>query len=45
MIIEDWQVDLKRVTMRIIWTDPADGKRKTLERIVHLHRERHRGNA
>jgi hypothetical protein len=40
MIVEDWQADLKRVTFRIVWTDPVDGMRKTHERIVHLHRIR-----
>ncbi|MGD8647479.1 MAG: cytochrome bc complex cytochrome b subunit, partial [Desulfobacterales bacterium] len=40
MMIEDWQADLKRVTLRIVWTDRVDGKRKTKERIVHLHRNR-----
>jgi hypothetical protein len=44
MIVEDWQVDLKRVTLRILWTDSANGKRNTYERIVHLHRERDGGD-
>lgn len=40
MIVEDWQADLKRVTLRIVWTDPENGQRKTQDRIVHLHRNR-----
>jgi quinol-cytochrome oxidoreductase complex cytochrome b subunit len=39
IVIEDWQMDLKKITMRIIWTE-ADGKTKTYERHIFLHRER-----
>ncbi len=42
MIVEDWQADLKRVTLRIVWTDPENGQRKTEDRIIHLHRYRPR---
>jgi hypothetical protein len=41
MVVEDWQQDLKRITLRITWEDPAGATRKHFERIVHLHRERH----
>jgi quinol-cytochrome oxidoreductase complex cytochrome b subunit len=41
LVVEDWQQDLKRVTLRITWEDPAGPTRKSFERIVHLHRERH----
>ena len=46
MIVEDRQADLKRVTLRIQWTDPepeAEGEtaRKTHERTVYIHRSRH----
>jgi quinol-cytochrome oxidoreductase complex cytochrome b subunit len=41
MVVEDWQKDLKRITLRITWEDPNQPTRKSFERIVHLHRERH----
>ncbi len=40
VIVEAWQADLKRVTLRLTWTDPAGGSRKSTDRIVHLHRSR-----
>jgi hypothetical protein len=40
MIVEDWQAGLKRVTLRLTWTDPASQTPKMQERIVHLHRDR-----
>jgi hypothetical protein len=40
LVVEDWQKDLKRVTLRITWEDPGSNSRKSFERIVHLHRER-----
>lgn len=40
MVIEEWQVDLKKVTPRIVWTDPETGERKTYERHIYLHRNR-----
>jgi hypothetical protein len=43
LIVEDWQVGLKRVTFRILWSEPEDNRRKTMERINHLHRDRLRG--
>lgn len=43
MIIEDWQADLKKVTPRIAWTDPASGERKTYEKHIFLHLDRRRG--
>jgi quinol-cytochrome oxidoreductase complex cytochrome b subunit len=39
VIVEDWQQDLKKITMRIIWTEP-DGTSKTYERHFYLHRNR-----
>jgi hypothetical protein len=39
VVIEDWQKDLSRVTLRIVW--PAEGgKTKSYERIVYIHAER-----
>ena len=43
MVIEDWQDDLKKVTPRIVWTDPESGEQKTYEKHIFLHRERRRG--
>ena len=40
LVIDDWQLDLKKVTPRIVWTE--DGIRKTYERHIFLHRERGR---
>jgi len=40
MIIEDWQADLKRVTLRIVQDDPGGGKRISEERIIHIHKGR-----
>ncbi|MDD5467355.1 MAG: cytochrome bc complex cytochrome b subunit [Anaerolineales bacterium] len=38
MIIEDWQQDLKKVTLRIVWEDLDTGAKKTYERHIYLHR-------
>jgi hypothetical protein len=40
MLIEDWQQDLKKVTMRILWDDPVSGDRKTYEKHYFLHADR-----
>jgi quinol-cytochrome oxidoreductase complex cytochrome b subunit len=42
MVIEDWQSELKKVTPRIVWTDPESGEQKTYEKHIFLHRERRR---
>ncbi len=40
MIIEPWQQDLKRVTMRIDWEDPAKKPEDTVaEKVAYIHRE------
>lgn len=38
LVIEDWQKDLKKVTLRITWDDPETGDRKTYERHIYIHR-------
>jgi hypothetical protein len=38
MLIEDWQADLKKVTMRILWDDPESGQDKEYFKHVYLHR-------
>jgi len=40
MVIEDWQVDLKKITLRVLWDDVDTGSRKTLEKHFYLHRDR-----
>jgi hypothetical protein len=43
IVIEDWQSDLRKVTPRIVWTDPASGEQKTYEKHIFLHLDRSRG--
>jgi quinol-cytochrome oxidoreductase complex cytochrome b subunit len=38
MIVEDWQTDLKKVTLRVLWTN-ADGSPYEFSQSVYLHRE------
>ncbi|UCF28358.1 MAG: cytochrome bc complex cytochrome b subunit, partial [Chloroflexota bacterium] len=38
IVIENWQEDLKKVTMRITWDDPESGERNTYEKHVYIHR-------
>ena len=38
MVIEDWQQDLRKVTMRIAWQDPDTGEAKSYEKPVFIHR-------
>jgi hypothetical protein len=38
MVVEDWQTDLKKITMRIDWTDPLNQSDKSYERHIFLHR-------
>jgi len=40
MLIEDWQADLKKITLRIVWNDLSTGKQKVYERHVFIHRDR-----
>lgn len=40
LVIEDWQENLRKVTPRIVWTDPATGSQKTYDRHIYLHRNR-----
>jgi hypothetical protein len=37
MIVEDWQTDLKKVTLRVVWTNP-DGSPHEFSQSVYLHR-------
>jgi len=38
IVIEEWQNDLKKITMRITWDDSETGERKTYERHIFIHR-------
>lgn len=40
LVIQEWQVDLKKVTMRILWTDLESGVSKTFEHNYYLHKDR-----
>ncbi len=40
LLIEDWQTDLKKITLRINWSDVEDGSGKSYEKHIFLHRER-----
>jgi ubiquinol-cytochrome c reductase cytochrome b subunit len=40
LVIEDWQENLRKVTPRIIWMDPATVSEKTYDRHIYLHRNR-----
>jgi ubiquinol-cytochrome c reductase cytochrome b subunit len=39
MVIEDWQTDLKKVTLRVTWTNTADGTAGEFSQSVYLHRD------
>ncbi|MFQ5616812.1 MAG: cytochrome bc complex cytochrome b subunit [Anaerolineales bacterium] len=43
LYISEWQTDLRKVVMRMEWTDPETAKLKTYEHEFFLHRERRRG--
>jgi quinol-cytochrome oxidoreductase complex cytochrome b subunit len=45
LIIEERQYDLKRITLRITWSDAATGEYLSHERVLHVHRQRHPGTA
>ncbi len=38
MVIEDWQADLKKVTMRILWDDPVSDQGKDYFKHIYLHK-------
>ena len=42
LVIEDWQKDLKKVTLRITWDDPESGGRLDYSRNIYLHRNHRR---
>lgn len=40
MIVEDWQADLRRVTLRLVWSDEGSESPVTYETFIYLHRLR-----
>lgn len=38
MLIEDWQTDLKKITVRVVWTDGETGEPGQYEQVQYLHR-------
>ena len=42
MVIEDWQTNLKKVTLSVVWTQP-DGTPYEFSQSVYLHRDRNGG--
>ena len=38
-IVEDWQSNLKKVTLRVTWTPRALGDTGTYEKIIYLHKD------
>jgi hypothetical protein len=39
IVIEDWQTGLKKVTLRVLWTDTATGQPGENSQSVYLHRD------
>jgi hypothetical protein len=40
MVIQDWQPELRKVTLRITWDDVDTGETKSYERDIYLHHDR-----
>ncbi len=38
-VVEDWQTNLKKVTLRITWTPREKGDTGTFEKIIYLHKD------
>ena len=39
IVIEDWQTNLKKVTVRILWTDDESGEPGEYSQTVYLHKD------
>jgi hypothetical protein len=39
MVVEDWQTDLKKVTLRVVWTDTATAGSHEFSQTAFLHRD------
>ncbi|MFQ5922760.1 MAG: cytochrome bc complex cytochrome b subunit [Anaerolineales bacterium] len=38
MIVEDWQSDLKKITLRVVWVDPETGAPGEFSEVFYFHR-------
>jgi ubiquinol-cytochrome c reductase cytochrome b subunit len=38
MVVEDWQTDLKKITLRVLWENSASGEPGEFSQTVYLHR-------
>ena len=38
-VVEDWQSDLKKITLRITWTPQVAGDTGSFEKVIYLHRD------
>jgi quinol-cytochrome oxidoreductase complex cytochrome b subunit len=38
-VVEDWQSNLKKITLRITWTPQAKGDTGSYEKVIYLHRD------
>jgi len=43
IVIEDWQTNLKKLTLRILWTDDASGDPGEYSQTVYLHKDSNYG--
>jgi hypothetical protein len=39
MVIENWQTGLKKVTLRVLWTNVEDGSLGEYSQTVYLHED------
>ena len=43
MIVEDWQTDLKKITVRVVWTNPETGAPSEFGEVLYFHRNSDHG--
>jgi len=43
MVIEDWQAGLKKITLRVLWTETASGESGEFSQTAYLHRDSNYG--
>ena len=43
MVIEDWQTGLKKITLRVLWTNAEDGSTGEYSQTVYLHEDSNYG--
>jgi hypothetical protein len=39
LIVEEWQANLKKITLRIVWAPRAPGESGSFEKTIYLHRD------